>query len=129
MTRTWNVRFSTDVWRTQSDNIQNSLLLLLESTIVNAHIQRDNKIARCACALREKFTFRIGSLSGCATANTTAKMAEATDQTTGRYLLEMTSQTTNQVTDQILLLIVFIISHTAHRSLEWPFLSFRLVVF
>ena len=30
-----------------------------------------------------------GCLAGCATASTTAKTAEATDQTTGRYLLEI----------------------------------------
>ena len=30
-----------------------------------------------------------GPLAGCATASTTAKTAEATEQTTGRYLLEI----------------------------------------
>ena len=66
------------------------------------------------------------SLAGCAT----AKTAEATEQTTGRYLLEI-DRSNDQSSDrgQILLSIVFIIPHSVHRSLEWLFLSFTLVVF
>ena len=62
---------------------------------------------------------KIGSLAGCATASTTAKTAKATEQTTGRYLLEI-DRSNDQSSDrgQILLSIVFIIPHSVHRSLE-----------
>ena len=58
-------------------------------------------------------------LAGCATASTTAKTAEATVQTTGRYLLEI-DRSNDQSSDrgQILLSIVFIIPHSVRRSLE-----------
>ena len=49
------------------------------------------------------------------------KTAEPTD----RYPLEI-----HRLNDRSNLpSIIFIIPHTAHRSLEWPFLRFRLVVF
>ena len=70
------------------------------------------------------------TLAGCATASMTEKTAEATEQTTGRYVLEI-DRSNDQSSDrgQILPSIVFIIPHSVHRSLEWLFLSFTLVVF
>ena len=57
----------------------------------------------------------LQALAVCATASTTANTAEATEQTTGRYLLEI-DRSNDQSSDrgQILLSIVFIISHSVH---------------
>ena len=59
------------------------------------------------------------TLAGCATASMTEKTAEATEQTTGRYVLEI-DRSNDQSSDrgQILPSIVFIIPHSVHRSLE-----------
>ena len=43
--RARNVRFSTHVWRTQSNKIQKA------STVAYEHIQQENTNSECACAL------------------------------------------------------------------------------